>query len=433
MPLRHRLEPDSWQSVFRRLEELVLGNSGEDDFQETFKLVVAKLFQEAHEADTPLLAGGPADTVERVNALLERADHRWPGVLPDGASVRLSPDHLWVCAEAIDPLTLHGAGLEVMDALFEHLVGRASKGSKGQYFTPRHVVEAVVRMTAPTRGETVADPACGSGGFLLHAMAAATGGRSGTGSAGYSRDHLWGFDIDGRALQVARAMMAVAADGGANLHRLNSLLPDDQSRPTPPSGAADTVEAVMRRTRPGWTGFDVIVTNPPFAGEVREPALLEAYELARGPGRRTERDALFVERCVRLLRPGGRLAIVLPANKTGGERFGHVREWLIRHARVVAVLGLGRDTFQPHTSQRADVVFAVRRPRPVTVDDARAERVLFLTSERSGKDSAGAAVFVPGADPTGPPTWADVEHDLDDAVSAFHAFVAHERIDWGAR
>lgn len=414
MSQRHRLDPGSWGSVFRRLEELVLASSGEDDFQEVFKLLVAKLHQEAFADDASLTGVDVTDTVHRVEEALARADHRWPGILPDGVVPKLEAAHLQVCTAALDGLTLRDAGLEVLDALFEHLVGRSAKGSKGQFFTPRHVVEAAVRMVAPTTGESVCDPACGSGGFLVHALSHAPG----------NAENTWGFDLDPRALQVARALVVIAGAAATHLTRLNSLAP-------PGVGSGPTIEDVVRGT-PAEDGFDCVLTNPPFAGEVQDPVLLARYDLARAGGRRNERDALFLERCAGLLRPGGRLAVVLPANKVGGRHYDFVRAWLVRELRLVAVLGLGRNTFEPHTSQKAELLLAVRRPHPVEPADVAGERVLLLASEREGKDAAGGVVTRPGG-PTVGPLWDRADHDLADAVDAFHAFVAEEHLAWGPR
>ena len=104
--------------------------------------------------------------------------------------------------------------------------------------------------------------------------------------------------------------------------------------------------------------------------------------------RTPERDVLFLERALDLLRPGGRLGIVLPYNKAAGSAFSALRRWLVDRARIFAVVGLPRETFHPHTSQRTFVLFA-QAARRAASDRAAGERVMFVVSERAGKDAAG--------------------------------------------
>ena len=432
MARRHQLVPGSWQSVLGRLEELVLANSGEDEFQEIFKLILAKIFAERTPAAGPrfAVAASPAATADAVGELLAAADRRWPGICGGSPVMRLRPEHLCVCVAAIAGLHLADASLEVLDPLFEHLIGRASKGAKGQFFTPRHVIECCVRIVDPMPGESVLDPACGSAGFLIHALGHVRGAAPAADLAGYAAHDLWGADFDARAIQVARAMMLVAGDGESNLFRLNSLLAPDAPGapgvPAAPGRREPVIEQVAADRLAAAGGFDVIMTNPPFAGDVREPGLLGRYELA-GRGGRTERDVLFLERCVGLLRPGGRMAIVLPHGKFGAPGLAHLRAWLVRQVQVVAVLGLGRYTFLPHTSQKAAVLFARKRITPDPCPPA--EPVLFLISERDGKDSAGRLVNRADA-AAGEPAWLRVDHDLGDVVDIFGRFVAEHGIEW---
>lgn len=436
MAQRHQLEAGSWQSVFRRLEELVLANSGEDEFQEIFRILIAKLYLETFEPSSTLNAGAPDETVTRVKGVLSKADRTWPQTLIEGIEPKLSPDHLQVCVEVIDGLSLRETSFEVMDALFEYLISKSAKGAKGQYFTPRHVAEAMVRIVHPRVHEMVCDPACGSSGFLIHALQFAGDRLDSAAFTNYCKSKVWGFDIDQRAIQVANALMVIAGDGSSNIYRLNSLL-------TPNAGfelfeknivgatGVVSIEDVARSRIKNWRGFDCIITNPPFAGEVREPALLESYKLARA-GKRNERDVLFIERSIRLLRPGGRLAIVVPNNKVSGSQFSYAREWLTRNARVVGVLSLGRDTFKPHTSQKAEVIFAVKREKPLALGHNPDENILFMTSERDGKDSKGKVISRVGKS-IADTLWDRADHDLDDAVAAFREFVSEEGIEWGDR
>lgn len=383
-----------WESIFGRLQELVLASSGEDDFAEILKLVLAKLLAETRGDDAFAPQASARETAHAVNALMAAAAERWPGVLPGEPRSALSDEHLHVCVDALAGHDILGTSLEVMDGAFEFLTTRTSKGAKGQFFTPRHVVDACVRILKPRPGERIADPACGSAGFLMQSFLHA-GGAPAT--------DLWGFDFDQRAVEIGRALMVLAGDGRSNVVRSNSL-------------AHGRIENAVT----AFEGFDAILTNPPFAGEVREPELLAAYELARAGGR-VERDVLFLERCVGLLRPGGRLGIVLPHNKFASGQWSGAREWLLRRMRVVAVLGLGRHTFQPHTGQKASVLFAEKRAAPVPPPGD--EEILFLVSEREGKDARGRLLARAGARED-QPLWERADHDLDACVERFDAFAA---------
>jgi type I restriction enzyme M protein len=344
MPKRHR-PGRSAVSVLSHIEELVLATSGEDAFELVFALAAARV---TSGTVASVRRAHPELGIPRVHAPLDRELERRVDALL--ARVMPSGDG--------------GASLEGLDAIFEALVPRIAKGDKGQFFTPRHVVDFVVRALAPTARDVVVDPACGSGAFLSHAGRAKT----------------FGCDVDGRAIRVARLVALAQGRDPATLVRADGL-----------------------RTR-DLPAASIVATNPPFAG--RAPAQgFEVAELVRTP----ERDVLFLERAVGLLRPGGRLAIVLPYNKAAGAAYAAVRRWLASRVRVFAVVGLPRETFLPHTSQRTFVLFAKRRRAREAPDPA--ERMMFMLSERAGKDAAGDAS---GA------------HDLDEVLAELSPFLASE-------
>jgi type I restriction enzyme M protein len=435
MAKRHEFRPGEWDSVMGRLQELVLANSGEDEFQEVFKLVAVKLVMELvpGAAQAMQCASSPSLVAERFNALLAVAAERWKGILEPAVRSALTDEHLAVCMDVMKELSVSGSDLEVLDGVFEYLVSRVAKGAKGQYFTPRQVVDFCVKAVDPGPREVVVDPACGSGGFLVHTLEHNRGRLCGTPVSSYCSRCLWGFDFDQRAVQVAKALMLVAGDGLANIARVNSLLLRDAELHAEHAASGTdgvpmlAIEDVMRSRTRGFAGFDVVMTNPPFAGEIREAALLRGFQLAK-QGRRMERDVLFLERCVRLLRRGGRLAIVLPHNKLAGASWAYIRQWLVRHVRIVAVLGLDRNTFLPHTHQKTAVLFGVRRDKPAWAPSA--ERVLFMCSDSSGKDAQGRGIELPGVNKT-MPAWQRLDHDLACLLPTLHDFIRSEGIQWG--
>ena len=176
------------------------------------------------------------------------------------------------------------------DEFFEFIVSKTAKGNKGQYFTPRHLVEMCVRMLDPKPDELIADPACGSGGFLITAL------RHIRAQKGNEKvqPKLWGFDMDDRAVQIARALLVIAGVDDPKIFRLNSLVFEQRRNFFTNGDDLLTIEKVTKARSKDGGVFDVILTNPPFAGEIRERTVIESYNLG-GSHRRTkvERDILF--------------------------------------------------------------------------------------------------------------------------------------------
>ncbi len=405
--------------MFLRLEELVLANSGEDEFEEIFKLLIAKIWDERTSGIRFKVMATETETKSEITKLLHEANKAWPGVL-EVLEPTLTPEHLTVCVDALSKHKISDQGLQVLDGFFEFLVAKGSKGAKGQFFTPRYVIELCVQMMRPTVDETVVDPACGSGGFLIHALNFVRSKSDLSSSEAlrrYCESNIFGFDMDARAVRVAKALLVLAGDGSANVIRLNSLLRPDMVGLFQPSEASIlTIEDVCRSRLRKHKGFDIVLTNPPFAGEVRERHVLDGYDLSRG---RTsvERDVIFIERCVDLLRPGGRLAIVLPHNKVAASSLNYAREWLKGKARILAVVGLGRNTFLPHTHQKASIIFLKRESAPNDY------KIFFAISERDGKNSKGQLQI---KNPSHTDTWTRVDHDFDEIIKAYDVFCKEE-------
>lgn len=393
---------DTFDGVYRRLEEVMLANSGENEFEEIFKLVLLALWEELHPAGAP-------DTVEQANRRLAAIDSSWPGVLTE-VRLRLTQEQYTVCRAVLEGYSFLAEGYEGVDGIFELIVSREKKGTKGQFFTPRYLVDFCVDLLHPRAHESILDPAAGSGAFLYHCAL----------REGVAGGDLWGFDFDATAVRVARLLMAVGGVEGVHLHKVNSLLTGRARAAGPTQAPGATIEDLLRMEKKR-DRFDVIVTNPPFAGEIVEPDLLEQYQVSRGKSR-VERDVLFVERCVNLLRPGGRMAILLPDNIFGGRDNEGLRRWLYDTCRVAGVVGIPRNAFMPHTPIKTSILFLQKRDRP----RVGSESIFFGISERSGKDSRGNLRFREGEGRT----WRNVDHDLAGIAGPFRAFLRREGMDW---
>lgn len=432
MSKRHQINANDLESVIRRLQELVMANSGEDEFEEIFKILIAKLYCEKFPHEKPELNPhfSPAINYENINAILLKASKKWRSIFETPATIKLTKEHLAVCVEALFPLTISTTSLEVLDNAFEYLNSKTSKGDKGQYFTPRHVIECCIQMVSPSPNETILDPACGSGGFLIHALNFVKQKYKNVDIQQYVQNSLWGFDFDPRTIKIAKALSLISSNAQANLFQVNSLLRRTSQKSIFVSDQTPclTIEDITRAQLKKFKGYDIIVTNPPFAGEIREESILENYELYQN-GRRIERDVLFIERCVGLLRPGGKLCIVVPHNKLASNTWAYVREWLAKKIRIVSVLSLGRNTFLPHTHQKTSVIFGTKRETGSYLPN---EDILFLISEKEGKDSTGQIINRSKISEN-LSLWQRADHDFEELVGEFKTFVTKFEIPWTTR
>ncbi|MEH1098226.1 N-6 DNA methylase [Micromonospora sp. CPCC 205561] len=408
-------EKTTLKEIVLSMEDLVLANAGVDAFEEVFKLIYAKLFDESESArrrtrKLEFRAGlsTPNDLYERINALFLKAKDRWPGVFLDGERIDLAPNHLVTCVSFLQDVKLFNSNLQVIDEAFEYLSTEVGKGKKGQYFTPRHAIDMCVKMLNPTYDEYVIDTAAGSCGFTVHSIFHVWGDEfSAAGpepwQAEFAREKAYAIDFDPRSIKIAKALNLIAGDGRTNVYRANTLDPlnwsDDVRVGLQPRLAklGNHQQDRPNRERMRLFDFDLVLTNPPFAGELVDSRLIHQYDIAQKSNgtwpTSIGRDVLFIERNLQFLRPGGRMAIVLPQGRLNNSSEKSLREWITQHARILAVVGLQVNTFKPHTGTKTSVLFLQkwnedpsRGPLCPRVDDYP---VFFATSQLSGKDNRG--------------------------------------------
>jgi type I restriction enzyme M protein len=387
----------NFKKIIQDLEELVLADSGVDEFNEIFKIIFAKIWDEKEANENKRTRPNkevefkkfedPELTYDTINGLFKKACNEWQGVFEDNENIKLRKDHLQVCIGPVEPVRLMGSNLRIMDDAFEYLLPTEAKKKKGQFFTPRHVIEMCVRMMNPKADEYVMDPSCGSAGFLLHTMEwavpAKTTEEQELRKHRYAGKYLWGVDFEARAAKTSRALMLIAGDGHTNIFGPDVSSIDPRTWYTTKSGQYLMTELsktnLLKAKIPtgetfkdddkaweyfGEMNFDVILANPPFAGEMKNKKMLSQYDLAKPAIKRAkdktpkeERDVLFIERIVKMLRPGGRAAIVLPQGKFNNSSLAFIREWILRKARLLGVVGLHGNSFKPHTGTKTSVLF----------------------------------------------------------------------------
>ena len=434
------------KEIIASMEELVLANAGVDVFTEVFKLIYAKLYDETEakfsRSDNEVLFRkykDPTKTYRVINDLFKHASKKWPGTFQEQENINLRPEHLNIVVGELEKARLFGSDLSIIDEAFEYLIPEVAKGKKGQYFTPRHVIAMAVKMLNPKKDEYIIDPAAGSGGFLIGAMYHVRDQHlNGSDEAmrEYAKEYIWGIDFAEEISKVSRALMLIAGDGRSHLFKLNSLDPREwqgedanmldaraklQTRLLDLGNATDNEEnhKTFRQM-----DFDVVLANPPFAGEIKDQGLMRQYELAKKDGHlrnKMERHILFIERMLDMLRPGGRMAVVLPQGVFNNTNMEYIREYLFDKARILAVVGLHGNTFKPHTGTKTSVLF-VQKWGGEAGGSLPDYPIFMAVSKKAGKDNSGDYIYKKDAsgnyvhDTKGRKV---LDHDLDEIAEEY--------------
>jgi len=430
------------REIIELLEELVLANSGVDSFNEIFKLIYAKLFDEweAKSRKNKELKfrkyKDPKTTYKVIAELFEGAKKEWKGIFENTDKIKLTPEHLSVCVAEMQEIKLFEADLRIVDEAFEYLVPEVSKSKKGQYFTPRVIIDTAVKMLNPHRREYLIDPACGSAGFLVHAMQYVWNKynmKDKEVKIAYARKYLWGIDFEEKATKISKAIMLIAGDGRSHIYKENSLEFTRWSEKLKPDLKE---EDLVRDDNFKELNFDIFMTNPPFAGDIKEGWLKALYDIVpeskRKPGAKIDRHILFIERALDMIKPGGRLAIVLPQGVFNNTNDRYIREFIMKKARILAVIGLHGNSFKPHTGTKTSLLF-LRKWKEDELDESGNPKlkdypIFFAVSKIPFKDNSGNYIFVKDEngnlifDEKGNPLY---QTDLFDIADAF--------IKWGKK
>lgn len=355
------------REVVHRCHEIILEQQGHDPakaFDELTKLLFLKLYDERevpHFYEFMVVADDTVETVaSRLRELFKTAisASRYRDVFQSKylprtkVALELDDFTIFQVVKLLQGYSLvhttgiiHGA--DIKGTVFEQMVGNTFRGELAQFFTPRELVKCIVDMIPPGPEDTVLDPACGSGGFLIMAIRALReslktafpnlGETQLQDKIGYfAANNLFGADINDRMARVAKMNMIMHGDGHAGIANVNGL-------------------SLIASLPTNWEynldegKFDIVYSNPPFAGREKDPTVLERYELGKnkdGKVRSVSKEVLFIEMILRRLKPGGRAGLVLPAGIFNNPSMKHVRDYIKSHSKIIGLVGIPHLAFQ---------------------------------------------------------------------------------------
>lgn len=468
-------EKKSLKGLIEEMEDEVLANAGVDVFEEVFKLIFTKLYDEMESGrnkERTLEFRNYGDTDEdlklTIQDLFNRAKRKWGGVFNDDEKITLTASHLAVCVASLQDVKLFNSNLDVVDDAFEYLMSKSQKGEKGQYFTPRYVIDMAVKMLNPKKDEKMIDTAAGSCGFPVHTIFHVwksilaekgmeqshlfTTEKKPPECEDYVRDNVFAIDFDEKAVRVARTLNLIAGDGRTNVMHLNTLDYDRWEEVTKQEEWSDIYYE-------GWKGlrslrkiknqnrdfcFDILMANPPFAGDIKESRIIAKYDLGKNTkGKyqsKVSRDILFIERNLSFLKDGGRMAIVLPQGRFNNASDKYIRDYIAERCRILAVVGLHGNVFKPHTGTKTSVLF-VQKWDDKLCPKKEDYPIFFATMREPSKDNSGEKLYCVNED--GKPLLDEhqhliVKHDLynhdgltsDGIAEAFMEFAKKENLSF---
>ena len=330
---------------------------------------------------------------ERINALYDEQKVKDPEVFTD--SIKVDDRVLRTVVSHLEAINLNKTDLDVKGVAFEQFMDGFFKGDFGQYFTPRPIIEFCVNMMKPEHDWDVLDPACGSGGFLLHAldyMRNQAGDFYDKGTVDYynywhdfASKHLYGIEINDEIARVAKMNMIVHDDGHTNVISFDAL---------------DSIEKMHEHNR-GFEEdkFDLILTNPPFGSNINktEKPYLSDYELGKtksANGKEKDRprqssEILFIERIWQFLKPKtGKAAIILPDGILTNSSSQYVRDFILEKFQLLAVVSLPQSAFAHFgAGVKASVIFVRKRANDEVPNDN--EAIFMAQPELIGYDATG--------------------------------------------
>ena len=419
----------SLRSLIQEMEDEVLASAGVDSFEEIFKLIFAKLYDELvceRDASAYLKFRNSGNTdfelKEKIQSLFDDAKKKWEGIFAEESKILLSPSHLAVCVATLQDIKLFNNNLDVVDDAFEYLMSKAQKGEKGQYFTPRYVIDMCVKMMNPSVSDKIIDTACGSSGFTVHSIFKVwkdirreKGLPEGEGftaaqripeETNFVRDNVFAIDFDEKTVRVARTLNLIAGDGQTNVLHLNTLDYSRWGEITKQEDWNDTYNEgfkKLKKLQPKGSSdyshfeFNLVMANPPFAGDIKENTIISRYELGKNSKGKWQnkvgRDILFIERNLNFIKPGGRMAIVLPQGRFNNSSDKAIREFIAERCRILAVVGLHGNVFKPHTGTKTSVLF-VQKWDDKLCPQKDDYPIFFATMQKPSKDNSGDKIYL---------------------------------------
>lgn len=411
---KDKLKPASnLKLIFRRLFKNLYSNTTisrrEKLGNEMIRLIFCKIWDERYEPSAlPKFRVGfeedPREVGRRVRGLFEEVKRELvaDGVFDKNEEIKLDDKSIAYVVGELERFSLQKTDKDAVGDAFEVFAESKLVGEKGEFFTPREVVRTAIQIVDPKPEQTVIDPACGSGGFLIYALeyiwVEMEKSKKYMGIADMALEkrkiaerYFYGIDKEIDLVKIAKAYMAIIGDGRGGIVQENTLHTPDDYQPRPKELFVDE--------NGNFKQFDVVLTNPPFGKKI--PVLEEDSKyfnlghvwkregrvwIKTDKTKETEPQVLFIERCLQLLKDGGKLAIVLPETYFHAPNARYVLDYMKKDNNIIALIDLAHNTFRPYNNAKTVLLILEKGKR-------QQEKIIMAVTEQIGHDHNGKPLY----------------------------------------
>lgn len=348
---------DNLSKRFEEIHDYIYANDGlspQQTLEEFVKILFIKIFDENKKLKQFSISSDEWNDIksgknvssfsDRITALFDRTQKEYQDIFDTDDRIKLSQDALGFTVNKLQGIALLGSSQDAKGLAFQKFLSHHEKDGRGQFFTPEPVIDFCVAMMQPKPEETITDPACGSGGFLMSALKYLQTNNQKLDTAKVVSQNIFGLDINRSIARIAKMKLLLEANGKTNILCTNSL--ED----------LDSIKLSLGQK----DGFDLILTNPPFGAKITQSSLLSKFDLGhkwinhnsgfyqtKTVYANQNAEILFIERCLQLLKEGGRMAIVLPNGNFENPSLDYLRFYIKQKAKVLAIVNLPQETFIP--------------------------------------------------------------------------------------
>jgi type I restriction enzyme M protein len=354
---------DNLLRIFEEIHNYIYAHDGlspQEILEEFIKILFIKLYDESNEIHKFYISNNEnSSSFYNILELFESIKNQYSDIFERNDKIKLSNNSLVYIINKLQIISLSDSSQDVKGLAFQKFINHHEKSDRGQFFTPEPIINFCVNIISPKKHEIILDPACGSGGFLISTLRYIKENEIDCNVKQIINNNLFGIDINNAIARIAKMKLFLEVNTHNNIISNNSL------------GPIEKIKSLLHNNNE----FDAILTNPPFGAKINQQSLLSTYQLGYKWNKEQNGffkngnilnaqtvETLFIERCIDLLKIGGRMAIVLPNGNFENPSLEYIRYYILKKSKILAIVNLPQETFIPYgTGVKTSLLFIEKK------------------------------------------------------------------------